>query len=194
MVEQETQHKIRDIANKIYELQAKQNTLTNGQRYAAINEIEKTISPLRNDLYHLEHKLYSQETEDKVLKEQINIILEQINKLEDIKSDINARIQTETEQTRKEMNNKIIDFMTNELKPIKKSIDTNQEDIKVLQNEVNQLRMDIIESNKEREIREVARFDNIKLIITAVVAALSGLSVLTLWLEPSIRTLISIFF
>lgn len=191
---EETQHKIRDIANKIYELQAKQNTLTNGQRYAAINEIEKTISPLRNDLYRLEHKLYSQETEDKVLKEQINTILEQINKLEDIKSDINTRIQTENEQTRKELNNKIIDFMTNELKPIKKSIDTNQEDIKALQNEINQLRMDIIEANKEREIREVARFDNIKLIITAVVAGLSGLSVLTLWLEPSIRTLISIFF
>ena len=191
---EETQHKIRDIANKIYELQAKQNTLTNGQRYAAINEIEKTISPLRNDLYRLEHKLYSQETEDKVLKEQINTILEQINKLEDIKSDINTRIQTENEQTRKELNNKIIDFMTNELKPIKKSIDTNQEDIKILQSEINQLRMDIIEANKEREIREVARFDNIKLIITAVVAGLSGLSVLTLWLEPSIRTLISIFF
>ena len=191
---EETQHKIRDIANKIYELQAKQNTLTNGQRYAAINEIEKTISPLRNDLYRLEHKLYSQETEDKVLKEQINTILEQINKLEDIKSDLNARIQTETEQTRQELNNKIIEFMTNELKPIKTSIDKNQEDIKVLQNDITQLRMDIIESNNERDKREIARFDNIKLIITAVVAGLSGLSVLTLWLEPSIRTLISIFF
>lgn len=191
---EETQHKIRDIANKIYELQAKQNTLTNGQRYAAINEIEKTISPLRNDLYHLEHKLYSQETEDKVLKEQINTILEQINKLEDIKSDLNARIQTETEQTRQELNNKIIDFMTNELKPIKNSIDKNQEDIKALQNDITQLRMDIIEANNERDKREIARFDNIKLIITAVVAGLSGLSVLTLWLEPSIRTLISIFF
>ena len=191
---EETQHKIRDIANKIYELQAKQNTLTNGQRYAAINEIEKTISPLRNDLYRLEHKLYSQETEDKVLKEQINTILEQINKLEDIKSDLNARIHTETEQTRQELNNKIIDFMTNELKPIKTSIDKNQEDIKALQNDITQLRMDIIESNNERDKREIARFDNIKLIITAVVAGLSGLSVLTLWLEPSIRTLISIFF
>lgn len=194
MVEKETHRKIRDIANKIYELQAKQNTLTNGQRYAAINEIEKIISPLRNDLYHLEHKLYSQESDDKLLREQINTVLKQINDLEDIKSDLNARIQAETEQTRKEMNNKIIDFMTNELKPIKKSIDENRKEITNIQNDITQLRLDIIESNKEREIKEVARFDKFKIGLTAVVAVLTGLSALTLWLEPSIRTLLNILF
>ena len=108
MVNEEIRHEIHDMSSKIYELQTKQNTLTNGQRYAAINEIEKCIGPLRNDLHRLERQLYSQGSDDKILQEQIDTILEQINELEDIKSDLTARIHTETEHTRQELNNKII--------------------------------------------------------------------------------------
>ena len=108
MVENEIRHEIHDMSNRIHELQCKQNTLTNGQRYAAINEIEKSIQPLRNDLHHLERQLFSQESDDKVLQEQIDTILKQINDLEDIKSDLTARINTETERTRQELNDKII--------------------------------------------------------------------------------------
>ena len=122
MVQDEIRHEIHDMSSKIYELQAKQNTLTNGQRYAAINEIEKSISPLRKDLHHLEHKMYSQESDDKILQEQIDNILQQINELEDIKSDLIARISTETEATRQELNDKIINYMSTELAPLKKAL------------------------------------------------------------------------
>ena len=58
MTNESLHNQIHDMSDKIYELQNKTEHLTNGQRYAAINEIEKCIQPLRNDLRHLEHLLY----------------------------------------------------------------------------------------------------------------------------------------
>lgn len=194
MVNEEIRHEIHDMSSKIYELQAKQNTLTNGQRYAAINEIEKSINPLRNDLHRLEHQLYTQESDDKILQEQIDIILKQINELEDIKSDLTARIHTETEHTRQELNDKIIDFMSNELKPIQDSIKKNQEDIECLSDDITQFRSEINERDKEREIKDAKKFDNLKVTLTGVVAIIVALSTLSMWLEPTIRTLINVFF
>lgn len=194
MVEKEIRHEIHDMSSKIYELQAKQNTLSNGQRYAAINEIEKCISPLRSDLHHLERKLYSQESDDKILQDQIDNILQQINDLEDIKSDLTARINTETEHTRQELNDKIINFMSTELNPIKKSIENNKQEIASVKDDISDLKESIIQNEHEREKKEIARFDNFKVIITAVVAVITALSTISLLLEPSIRTLIHIFF
>ena len=194
MVREELRTEIHDMSNKIYELQTKSEHLSNGQRYAAINEIEKCISPLRNDLRKLEHKLYSQESDDKLLQEQIDNILKQINELEDIKSDLTARINTETEHTRQELNNKIISFMSSELEPIKKSIEGNKNDIVAIKEEINQLRLDMIKHDKELEVKEAERFDKFKVIITAAVAVVTAISTLSLLLEPSIRTLMNIFF
>lgn len=194
MVNEEIRHEIHDMSSKIYELQAKQNTLTNGQRYAAINEIEKSINPLRNDLHRLEHQLYTQESDDKILQEQIDIILKQINELENIKSDLTTRIHTETEHTRQELNDKIIDFMSHELKPIQDSIKKNQEDIESLSDNITQFRSEINERDKEREIKDAKKFDNLKITLTGVVAIIVALSTLSMWLEPTIRTLINVFF
>ena len=194
MVQDEIRHEIHDMSSKIYELQAKQNTLTNGQRYAAINEIEKSISPLRKDLHHLEHKMYSQESDDKILQEQIDNILQQINDLEDIKSDIIARISTETEATRQELNDKITTYMSSELTPLKETVDDNKKDIKAISDEIKELRNEIINNQHEREKKEIARFDNFKIIITAVVGVITAISTISLLLEPSIRTLFNIFF
>lgn len=187
-------NEIHDMSEKIFELQQKTEHLTNGQRYAAINEIEKSIQPLRNDLRNLEHQLFTQQTNDTNIEEKINQITNQINDLENIKIDLTTRINTETEATRQELNDKIIDFMQKELTPIKNSIKENQKEVESLKGDINNLRIDIINYNKEREIREVARFDRFKMIITAVVAALAALSTLSLWLEPSIRILMQIFF
>ena len=112
---------IHDMSEKIFQLQEKTEHLTNGQRYAAINEIEKSISPLKKDLHNLQYELYEQKHEDETLQERINIIFDQINKLEDIKSDLTRKINTENEHTRKEFNDKIIQFMKEELSPIKDS-------------------------------------------------------------------------
>lgn len=185
---------VHDISEKIFELQAKTEHLTNGQRYAAINEIEKSIRPLRNDLRHLERQLYTQKSNDETLKKDIDTIEKQINELENIKSDLTERINTENEHTRQELNNKIIDFMTQELTPIKKSIEENKNDIKGVKEDIDNLRAEINEYNKKQEIKEVAKFDHLKMIITAVVAVITALSTLTLLLEPSIRTLFQIFF
>lgn len=194
MVQDEIRHEIHDMSSKIYELQAKQNTLTNGQRYAAINEIEKSISPLRKDLHHLEHKMYSQESDDKLLQEQIDNILQQINDLEDIKSDLIKRINTENETMRQELNDKIITYMSAELTPLKEAIEDNKKDIKAISKEIQSLRNEIINNQHEREKKEIARFDNFKIVITAVVGVITAISTISLLLEPSIRTLFNIFF
>lgn len=194
MVQDEIRHEIHDMSSKIYELQAKQNTLTNGQRYAAINEIEKSISPLRKDLHHLEHKMYSQESDDKILQEQIDNILQQINDLEDIKSDLITRINTETEATRQELNDKIITYMAAELSPLKEAIEENKTQIKTIGDEIQNLRTEIINNQHEREKKEIARFDNFKILITAVVGVITALSTISILLEPSIRTLLNVFF
>jgi len=185
---------ISDISNRIYELQQKSEHLTNGQRYAVINEIEKSIYQLRNDLRNLEHQLYTQKTNDENLKKDIEVLEKQINDLENIKSDLTARINTETEHTRQELNDKIILFMSQELTPIKESIENNKEDIQDIKNSINSLKEDINEYKKNQEIKEVARFDHFKMILTAVVAALAALSTLSLWLEPTIRLIMNVFF
>ena len=184
---------IHDMSEKIYELQNKTEHLTNGQRYAAINEIEKCIQPLRNDLRHLEHLLYTKNANDENIKKDIEQIEKQITELENIKSDLVTRINTETEHTRQELNDKIISFMAQELTPIKKSIENNKEDIQDIKSELNSLRLEIIENTKNQEIKEAAKFDRFKMILTAVVAAIAAISSLSLWLEPSIRTLLRIF-
>lgn len=193
MVEDILRTEIHDMSNKIYELQEKTEHLTNGQRYAAINEIEKSMQPLRNNLRHLENQLYMQKTNDIHIQKSIDEIVSQLDALENIKSDLTTRINTENEHTRQELNDKIIKFMGDELLPIKNNIENNQKEIKEVKEDIHTLRLKITEYYKNQEIREVARFDNFKMIITAVIAVLAALSTLSLWLEPSIRTLMQIF-
>lgn len=183
---------ILDIADKIYDLQQRSEKLTNGQRYAAINEIEKIITPLRTDLHRLEHDLYSQNSDKQVINNQIDKILQQINELEDIKSDLTRRINTETEATRKELNDKIIDYMKEELTPLKSAVQKNQDEISEVKQSIYDLKLEIKESEKNRELKDAEKFDRFKWIITGVVAALAAISSLSLWLEPSIRILVHI--
>lgn len=194
MVDELIRKEISSMSDRIYELQKKSEHLTNGQRYAVINEVEKSIYQLRNDLRHLEHQLYTQQTNDDNLQKDIQILEKEINDLENIKSDLTARINTETEHTRKELNDKIILFMSQELTPIKESIENNKEGLSSIKDEINLLKEDFNEYKKNQEIKEVARFDHFKMILTGVVAALTAISTLSLWLEPTIRTLISVFF
>lgn len=194
MVDELIRKEISSMSDRIYELQQKSEHLTNGQRYAVINEIEKSIYQLRNDLRHLEHQLYTQQTNDENLQKDIQLLEKEINDLENIKSDLTARINTETEHTRKELNDKIILFMSHELMPIKESIENNKKEFSSIKDEINLLKEDINEYKKNQEIKEVARFDHFKMILTGVVAALAAISTLSLWLEPTIRTLISVFF
>lgn len=183
---------IHDIADKIYELQQKSEKLTNGQRYAAINEIEKNITPLRIDLRKLERELYDQNNNKREIIKQIDTIGKQITELEEIKSDLTARINTESEHTRQELNDKIINYMKEELTPLKNATLDNQKEIAEIKKSIYELKLDITEREKNRDVEEAKKFDRFKWIITGVVAALAAISSLSLWLEPSIRILIRI--
>ena len=194
MVDELIRKEISSMSDRIYELQQKSEHLTNGQRYAVVNEIEKSIYQLRSDLRHLEHQLYTQQTNDENLQKDIQILEKEINDLENIKSDLIARINTETEHTRKELNDKIILFMSQELTPIKESIENNKKEFSSIKDEINLLKEDINEYKKNQEIKEVAHFDHFKMILAGVVAALTAISTLSLWLESTIKTLISVFF
>lgn len=185
---------IHDMSEKIYELQAKTEKLTNGQRYAAISEIEKSIAPLRNDLNYLERKLYSQQYDEQEISHQIDLILNQISELENLKSDLNARINTETEHTRQEFHETTIKILKEEIRPLHTSLKENQKEISNLKSDVDDLRLEIITNEKNREINEAQKFDHFKWILTAIIAVLAGLSTLLLYLEPSIRMIFHIFF
>ena len=185
---------IHDMSEKIYELQAKTEKLTNGQRYAAINEIEKSIAPLRNDLNHLERKLYSQQYDEQEISHQIDLILDQISELETLKSDLNARINTETEHARQEFHQTTIKILKEEIRPLRTSLEKNQKEISNLKSDVGDLRLEIITNEKNREINEAQKFDRFKWALTAIIAVLAGLSALSLYLEPSIQMIFHIFF
>ncbi len=185
---------VHDMSEKIYELQAKTEHLSNGQRYAAINEIEKSIAPLRNDLNHLERKLYSQQYDEKEISHQIDKILNQISELETLKSDLNARINTETEHARQEFHETTIKILKEEIRPLRYSLEENQKEISNLKSDVGDLRLEIITNEKNREISEAQKFDRFKWILTAIIAVLAGLSALSLYLEPSIQMIFHIFF
>ena len=83
--------------------------------------------------------------------------------------------------------------MSQELTPIKESIENNKGEIQSIKDDINSLRNEIKEHERKQEIKEVARFDNFKVIITAVVAVITAISTLSLLLEPSIKTLMQIF-
>lgn len=185
---------IHDMSEKIYELQAKTEKLTNGQRYAAINEIEKSIAPLRNDLNHLERKLYSQQYDEQEISHQIDRILDQISELETLKSDLNARINTETEHARQEFHQTTIKILKEEIRPLRESLEENQKEISNLKSDVGDLRLEILTNEKNREINDAKKYDRFKWILTAVIAVLSALSMLSLWLEPSIQMIFHVFF
>ena len=185
---------IHDMSEKIYELQAKTEKLTNGQRYAAINEIEKSIAPLRNDLNHLERKLYSQQYDEQEISHQIDRILDQISELETLKSDLNARINTETEHARQEFHQTTIKILKEEIRPLRESLEENQKEISNLKSDVGDLRLEIITNEKNREINEAQKYDRFKWVLTAIIAVLTGLSALSLYLEPSIQMIFHIFF
>lgn len=185
---------IHDMSEKIYELQAKTEKLTNGQRYAAINEIEKSIAPLRNDLNHLERKLYSQQYDEQEISHQIDRILDQISELETLKSDLNARINTETEHARQEFHETTIKILKEEIRPLRTSLEENQKEISNLKSDVGDLRLEILTNEKNREINDAQKYDRFKWILTAIIAVLAGLSALSLYLEPSIQMIFHIFF
>jgi len=191
--EKQIRHEIHDMSNKIYELQAKTEHLTNGQRYAAINEIEKSIQPLRNDLRHLEHKLYTQETQDETIRKDIQTLENQINELENLKFDLEQRIHTETEHTRKELNDKIISFMSTELGPIKKGMEDTKQDIKVLNEQISQLKIDMVQQEKNRQVEDAARTDKLKIIIAVIAGVATGTTTLLAYFGETIRTLMMIF-
>lgn len=185
---------LHDMSEKIYELQAKTEKLTNGQRYAAINEIEKSIAPLRNDLNHLERKFYSQQYDEQEISHQIDRILDQISELENLKSDLNARISAEKEYAIQEYHKTTIKILKEEISPLRESLEENQKEISNLKSDVGDLRLEIITNEKNREINEAQKFDRFKWILTAIIAVLAGLSALSLYLEPSIQMIFHIFF
>lgn len=183
-----------NIADKIYELQEKTEHLSNGQRYAAINEIEKNIAPLRSDLRHLEYQLYTQQHNNEDIKKEIEEVLQEINDLSDIKSDLVARINTETEHTRQFYHEETMKFFKEEISPLHDEIKDNKKEVGEVKELIHDLDKKIIESDKNREIKDAERFDNFKMIITAVVAVLGGVSALSLYFQPAIQTLIRILF
>ena len=196
-MEERLQNEIHDMSEKIFALQAKTEHLTNGQRYAAINEIEKSIAPLRNDLHHLERKIYNQQHNAKELTKEIDCILQQITDLENLKSDLIARINTETEHTRKYYHDEVMQFMCEEITPLRETVDKNKEEIDGLRtymkDEFNNMKLELLEDQKNRELQEAKRFDKIKWILTGVVTVITPLSVLSLYFEPAIQTFIHIF-
>lgn len=188
---------LHDMSEKIYELQAKTEHLTNGQRYAAINEIEKSIAPLRNDLHHLERKLYNQQHNEAEISKEIDRILEQISELENIKSDLITRINTETEHTRKYYHDEIMEFMRDEITPLRATVNNNEKEINELKtyikDEFAKMKFELLEEQKNRELDEAKKYDKLKWILTGVVSVITPLSVLSLYFEPAIQTFIHIF-
>lgn len=187
-------NEIHDMSEKIYNLQITTQKLTNGQRYAALNEIEKSIAPLRNDLHQLEHKLYNQANNEKEINKEIDQILKQIGDLENLKSDLMTKINTETEYTRQFYHEEVMNFIREEISPLQKSISENKKEIGDIKELIKNFDLKILENEKNRDLKDAERFDKFKWTITAVVAVLTALSALSLWLEPAIQTLLHILF
>lgn len=193
-MEQRLKEEIHDMSEKIYELQQKTEHLTNGQRYAAINEIEKSIAPLRSDLHHLERTLYQQKTVDLEISNEIDKILVQISDLENLKSDLTKKINTENEHTRKFYHNEVMQFMREEITPLREDIATNKGEINEVKEMIKDLKNEIEISEKNRELKDAEKFDRFKWVITGVVGLITAFSALALWLEPAIQILLHIFF
>ena len=187
-------NEIHDMSEKIYNLQITTQKLTNGQRYAALNEIEKSITPLRNDLHHLEHKLYNQANNEKEIHREIDQILEQIAEFEDLTADLIQKINTETEHTRKFYHEEVMNFIRDEVSPLQQSINENKKEIIEIKEIIKNFDIKLLENEKNRDLKEAERFDRFKWVITAVVAVLAAFSALSLWLEPVIQTIFHIFF
>ena len=203
---------LKKLYNNINDLQLKTEKLSNGQRYAAINEIDKALIPLKKDLKSLERELHKRENIDIEIQGQCKTLETEITNLENIKSDLNARIQTENDHTRQELNDKIISHI-NELKTqneimikdFKSYIDEKiipiEKEMINLQNKTNNNSYDIdklvekmeeysdkLAKNSEQESKKT------KTIITTIAAILAAFTTISLWLEPALHVLINVFF
>lgn len=194
-------HEVDNIEERIYELQQKSNTLTNGQRFAAINEIEKSIHPLMTEVRVLQQQMYHQKDVDNELKERFNTVLRQINDLENIKSDLNARISTESEHIRDAMNTQLITYLKEEITPLKDEIHNNTKQITLIserceQNakDLNSFKLEIEKRDNERQLENAQKYDKLKWVLTGVIAMVTALGALFAFLQPTLSILKTIFF
>lgn len=185
---------VHEIQKKIFELQEKSERLSNGQRYAAINQIEKNINPLRTDLKLLERAMDEQEDFDKKIEERFNIVLDQINALEDLKSDLNAKIRTENEHTRRDMNKNLLRYMTEELTPLKNSVEEARKETRALDKELKAFKDEYNTIQLEKEVEEAKKFDKIKFILTGVIALIAAITAVITLLQPALKIIKIILF
>ena len=87
--------------------------------------------------------------------------------------------------------------MHEEISPLQESIKQNEKDInnlkEYIKDEFNSMKMDLLQDQKEREIKEAKKFDKLKWIVTGSVAVITPLTALSLYFEPAIQTFIHIF-
>ena len=87
--------------------------------------------------------------------------------------------------------------MCEEITPLRETVDKNKEEIDGLRtyikDEFNNMKLELLEDQKNRELQEAKRFDKIKWILTGVVTVITPLSALSLYFEPAIQTFIYIF-
>lgn len=203
---------LKKLYNSINDLQLKTEKLSNGQRYAAINEIDKALIPLKKDLKSLERELHERENIDIEIQGQCRTLEAEITNLENIRSDLNARIQTENDHIRQELNDRVISHINevkaqNEImsKDFKSYIDEKiipiEKEMINLQNKTNNNSYDIDELEKKMEEYSDKLAKNseqeskrIKTIITTITAILTAFTAISLWLEPALHVLINVFF
>lgn len=182
------------LYNKMRDLELKTEKLSNGQRYAAINEIDKALVPLKNNLKFLEHELHERENTDIEIKGQYRTLQAEITNLENVRSDLDTRIKIENEHTRDILNEKIINHVEQKISPINaklKGIDLilneHKTDMTTLTEEIKNLRKEITEQNNKNSART-------KTIITTISAIIVAITTITLFLEPALRLIANIFF
>ena len=203
---------LKKLYNSINDLQLKTEKLSNGQRYAAINEIDKALIPLKKDLKSLERELHERENIDIEIQGQCRTLEAEITNLENIRSDLNARIQTENDHIRQELNDRVISHINevkaqNEImsKDFKSYIDEKiipiEKEMISLQNKTNNNSYDIDELVKKMEEYSDKLAKNseqeskrVKTIITTIAAILTAFTAISLWLEPALHVLINVFF
>ena len=197
MNEKELNAKIDIIIDEMKELEKNSQSLTNGERYAAINIIEKQVNPLRSDLKVLEQELRKEKDLNSQLYIDYERILNTVSELRDLKSDINRKIQTDNEHLRIQMNQEIVNLFKTELTPIHndiKQLNCNMQDLTIsTQQQFNELDRKILMNEEERKTQEAQRFSKLTQIFTGAVGIIAALSAIALYFEPPIHGLLHAF-
>lgn len=153
-MEKNLENQIQSIHEDVKKLREQSKTLTNGDRYRLMKDVENRIHPLQAQLRSLEHQMLQQETTEDEIEKQYQQLLLNITELKDFKSELKQKIDTENENNKKYTDQRIQQCMNNDVKPLRSKLEEVEDNINKVEDNINKL-----QENSTKNYENILKLD-----------------------------------